>query len=1763
MKLNYSKLKIQITLFVLLFASSIMQAQVNASRQADQYLSQKGEVTFSFKINDVSELETMTSEMSILNYDPNTRTVYAWANTEQFRRFQASNRTFQVNSEDNEATGIVMSNELPASQNRGPYPLTFPLTAYPTYADYATQMQEFAINHPDICELVDIGGTTEGVAGGNKRLLFLKLSDNIGTEEAEPKVMYTSSIHGDEITGYPLMLNLINYFITAYKNTGHSDHLRIKNLIDNSEVWINPMANPDGTYYNNATNTSVVNARRANANGLDLNRNYPDNVYGPHSNGHTAYELETQHFMNLAANTHFVLSANFHGGVEVVNYPWDNTNDRHPDDDWFMQISREYADNAQANSPNGYMDDLNNGITHGADWYLVYGGRQDYMNFTHQCKETTMELSNTKLIPSNQLVSHWNYNREALIEYLIQGTYGFQGKVKDAVSGDPIEATIKLVGHDAVGSHTVSNLPHGDFYRPVFAGTYNILIEAPCYQPVTLTNETIANYQTIALADVLLTPLTATAPTSLNTSGTDASSTNASWTAATADSFDLRYREVGTPTWTDILGITSNPYQITGLSPNTTYEFQVKSYCGSNSTAYSSSQQFTTTNINYCNAQGGNISDEFIGIVTINGTSNNTVNATTSGYSDFTASTIFSDLDIVSNATGNTINVTKVWPGSNYREAVTAWVDFNQNGTFEGTEIIFSSSSSTNNPVSGTFNVPSDAALGTTRMRVLMKYYSGAGNNANNPCETFNYGEVEDYTINIVDETTNSEPPNAVCQNITVQLDNTGNATIVATDVDGGSTDDVAITNFSIDINSFDCSDIGTPINVTLTVTDADGQTDTCTATVTVVDQIDPEFQNIPANILLTCGSNQPTWTDPTATDNCDNTLTVIRTDGTGLNSGDLFPNGITTISYSVTDDSGNINTVSFNVNVTVDNQNPDAICKNLTVQLDANGNATITASQINNGSSDNCGIASISASPIAFTCADIGTNNVTLTVTDANGNSDTCIAVITVTLQDEPTTALECWETRSFDTDSCSWIVTGTQPTEPTATNCWDNYVFNSGNCSWENQGTQPTEPTATNCWDNYVFNTGNCSWENQGSQPTEPTATNCWDNYVFNTDNCTWENQGSQPAEPTATNCWDNYVFNTDNCSWENQGSQPTKPTATNCWDNYVFNSGNCSWENQGSQPAEPTATNCWDNYVFNTGNCSWENQGTQPVEPTAANCWDNYVFNTGNCTWDNQGSQPAEPTAINCWDNYVFNTGNCTWENQGTQPTEPTATNCWDNYVFNVGNCSWENQGTQPTEPTATNCWDNYVFNVGNCSWENQGTQPTEPTATNCWDNYVFNTGNCTWENQGTQPAEPTATNCWDNYVFNTGNCTWENQGSQPAEPTATNCWDNYVFNTGNCTWENQGTQPVEPTATNCWDNYVFNTGNCTWENQGTQSVEPTATNCWDNYVFNVGNCTWENQGSQPAEPTATNCWDNYVFNTGNCTWENQGTQPVEPTAANCWDNYVFNTGNCTWENQGSQPVEPTATNCWDNYVFNTGNCTWENQGTQPAEPTATNCWDNYVFNSGNCTWENQGTQPTEPTSLECWETATFNTATCVWDVTNDGDTVDPVCNIQNITVELDAFGNATITADQIDNGSTDACGIDTISVTPNTFDSNDIGDNNVVFTVTDNSGNTSNCNAIVTVMESTLSNPTFDYENVSIQPNPFNNYIQISLPTSIANDLFTIQLFDVNGRLVYNQIQSGKQGTLTVQGLDKLQQGPYFIKLINKNNGYSVVKKLIRF
>lgn len=588
-------MKQKLSLLVVLMSFSLVFSQNKLQQLTETYLNKKGEITFTFKVKSQSDLLNLSNQLSIVNFDKQTKTVKAWANQRQFNAFLERNIPYNVHEEDNEIGEVVMTSEIHNRANT----LTFPLTAYPTYADYAQQMADFAADNPTICELVDIGGTGEGVGGGDKRLLFIKLSDNVSSQEQEPRVMYTSSMHGDEIAGFPMMLNLIDYFITTYNNTGHPDHLRIKDLIDNSEVWINPLANPDGTYYNSASNTTVANARRGNVNGLDLNRNYPDPSGVLHPDGQ-AFQVETLNFMALAESTHFVISANFHGGTEVVNYPWDYSYDRHPDDDWWIHVCQEYADNAQADGanngfPNYFTDITSNGITHGADWYLVNGGRQDYMNFENQAKEVTIELSNIKLPSASLLDDYWFANQEALIEYLIQGTYGFRGLVKDAVSGNPIEATVKIVGHDDLGSWTTSELPLGDYYRPMKAGTYDLVFEAPCYQSITLSGQTISDYQTLSLPDVNLTPIGATPPSGLAASNVDGSSATLSWNEITGATYDCRYKSTSSSTWTTI-NTSSFSVDLSGLPGGTECEAQVRSVCNSNTSSYSNSVVFNTTN---------------------------------------------------------------------------------------------------------------------------------------------------------------------------------------------------------------------------------------------------------------------------------------------------------------------------------------------------------------------------------------------------------------------------------------------------------------------------------------------------------------------------------------------------------------------------------------------------------------------------------------------------------------------------------------------------------------------------------------------------------------------------------------------------------------------------------------------------------------------------------------------------------------------------------------------------------------------------------------------------------------------------------------------------------------------------------------------------------------------------------------------------------------------------------------------------------------
>ena len=126
----------------------------------------------------------------------------------------------------------------------------------------------------------------------------------------------------------------------------------------------------------------------------------------------------------------FVLSANFHSGAEVVNYPWDRWSRLHADDAWFNNISRKYADTVHFYSVPGYMTDLNDGITNGYQWYQINGGRQDFVTYELHGREVTIELDTNYVTPASQLASLWQYNWHSLIGYLENAMYGIHGQYK-------------------------------------------------------------------------------------------------------------------------------------------------------------------------------------------------------------------------------------------------------------------------------------------------------------------------------------------------------------------------------------------------------------------------------------------------------------------------------------------------------------------------------------------------------------------------------------------------------------------------------------------------------------------------------------------------------------------------------------------------------------------------------------------------------------------------------------------------------------------------------------------------------------------------------------------------------------------------------------------------------------------------------------------------------------------------------------------------------------------------------------------------------------------------------------------------------------------------------------------------------------------------------------------------------------------------------------------------------------------------------------
>jgi len=274
-----------------------------------------------------------------------------------------------------------------------------------------------------------------------------------------------------------------------------------------------------------------------------------------------------------------------------------------------------------------------------------------------------------------------------------------------------------------------------------------------------------------------------TTPTNLAAAGTTSSSTNLSWNASTDNVAVTGYNVYSGSTL--VATATGTSYTVTGLTSSTAYTFTVKAKDAAGNLSAASNAANVTTGIvtaTYCASKGNSVADEYIGKVQL-GTINNTSNGG-NGYSDFTS--ISTNL---TKGSASTITVTPTWTGTSYSEGYAVWIDLNGDSDFDdAAELVWSKAASKTTPVSGSFTVPTSATTGSTRMRISMKY-----NGVPTSCEAFSYGEVEDYTVNIVGGTADTTAPTAP-----TSLTASG-TTSTATNLSWtASTDNVGVTGYDV-----------------------------------------------------------------------------------------------------------------------------------------------------------------------------------------------------------------------------------------------------------------------------------------------------------------------------------------------------------------------------------------------------------------------------------------------------------------------------------------------------------------------------------------------------------------------------------------------------------------------------------------------------------------------------------------------------------------------------------------------------------------------------------------------------------------------------------------------------------------------------------------------------------------------------------------------------------------------------------------------------
>ncbi|MFQ5675965.1 MAG: M14 family metallopeptidase [bacterium] len=271
---------------------------------------------------------------------------------------------------------------------------------YHTYEEVQTELQDLQTAFPQIAKVFNIGQSVEG-----RTIWAIKISDNVAQQEDETEILFLGGYHAREWIAVDVPFLLAKHLVESY-----SSDASIQNLVDNGQIWIVPMVNPDGHQYAVTNNRLWRKNRRNNGDGsfgVDLNRNHSYEWGGPGSSGNTFSETyrgtapdsepETRAVRDLANQHDFKAMISYHNYSQLVLYPWGHTNDPAPDDALMDQLATTMADKILQIHGERYVPEQS------SDLYLASGDATDWLYGETRVPSFTIELRPDSAFPGFRL----------------------------------------------------------------------------------------------------------------------------------------------------------------------------------------------------------------------------------------------------------------------------------------------------------------------------------------------------------------------------------------------------------------------------------------------------------------------------------------------------------------------------------------------------------------------------------------------------------------------------------------------------------------------------------------------------------------------------------------------------------------------------------------------------------------------------------------------------------------------------------------------------------------------------------------------------------------------------------------------------------------------------------------------------------------------------------------------------------------------------------------------------------------------------------------------------------------------------------------------------------------------------------------------------------------------------------------------------------------------------------------------------------------